>query len=414
MAHAAPVTAGWRRTILALGALLACLAGWRSVGQMQAERHAVSDPARALHWRPQQPQVLAAMAEQALQRGETKRAAVLARQVLRHEPLSGEAFRILAQSAEGEGQAQSALNLYRIAAQRAPRDLQARAWLAEYYLAQRDYPQALAQLDRVLRLSPERARSLNPVLVKLAAEDQAFAEALADTLGYSPPWRAGMLAALHHRATGNPVASGRVMQALYAKGKLSPEEYAQWLDGLLAQGRWGEALARWVGTLSMQDGPLPLVYNGDFARVPSDVGFDWRQRRVPGVLLEFTQPAGAQALAAHFQFLGRRVPNSGLEHPLVLLPGKYQLLLRMRAHALRSAIGLQWQLVCAGKGGVVLRSDPVDGSFAWQEQRIAFNVPAQGCPGQWLRLVNPVAAGAAQIAAGELWLDHARIVRLPR
>ena len=34
--------------------------------------------------------------------------------------------------------------------------------------------------------------------------------------------------------------------ALQAQGGLSEEEYNRWLDSLMAQGRWGEAYARWA------------------------------------------------------------------------------------------------------------------------------------------------------------------------
>ena len=41
----------------------AVVAGWRIVGQMQAERYAQADPERALGWRPDHPQALLVLAE---------------------------------------------------------------------------------------------------------------------------------------------------------------------------------------------------------------------------------------------------------------------------------------------------------------------------------------------------------------
>jgi tetratricopeptide (TPR) repeat protein len=324
--------------------------------------------------------------------------------------LQGAAFRVLADAAGREGRREDAFRLYLIAEQRAPRDLQARAWLTQRYLEQGDFDEALAQVDRILRMAPQRARSIYPVLGQMAQEP-AFANALAATLRQNPPWRAGLLAALRDSRTGNQVAVGRVMQALQNQGGLAPEEYAGWLDSLIQQGRWGEAYARWAGKALKPGGRLPLVYNGDFAEPPSDVGFDWRRRRVPGVLLQFEPGAADAGQVLYMNFLDRRVPNAGLEQPLMLLPGNYRLALRMRAQGLRSELGLQWQVACSGPGGVGGRTDAIDGSFPWRTFEAEITIPAVGCPGQWLRLVNPVPAGAAQRVAGELWVDDVTITR---
>ena len=388
----------------------AVVTGWRVVGQMQAERYAQADPERALGWRPDHPQALLVLAERQLAEGRFAESQANARRLLAHEPLQGVAFRLLADAADREGRRDDAFRLYLIAEKRAPRDLQARAWLTQRYLERGDFAKALDQVDRILRMAPQRARSINPVLAQLA-KDPAFAEALAAKLRQGPPWRAGLLNSLRDPKAGNPVAVGRVMQALQNQGGLKPEEYAQWLDNLMTQGRWGEAYARWAGPLPKPDGRLPLVYNGNFAQPPSDVGFDWRLRRVAGVILQFEPESEAGGQVAYLHFLDRRVPNAGLEQALMLSPGSYRLAMRMRAQSLRSELGLQWTVQCQGPAGVVGRTDAIDGSFAWRTFEADVTIPAAGCPGQWLRLVNPVPSGAAQRVVGEVWLDDVRLVR---
>jgi hypothetical protein len=246
--------------------------------------------------------------------------------------------------------------------------------------------------------------------VKLA-EDPEFADALAGYLHGNPPWRRSVLAALADPRHGNLAAAGRVMQALQARNGLSDEEYARWLDGLMLQGRWGEAYARWAGTAVKRGGRLPPVFNGDFEQQPSDAGFDWRLKRVPGVLLAFEPATGARGKTAYFRFLNRRVPRAGLEQPLLLSPGVYRLGFRARAQALRSGMGLQWQVSCVGRGGVIARGEPVQGTFGWRNSETEFRVPEAGCPGQFLRLVNPVPVGSGQQVAGELWVDDVTISR---
>ncbi|MCR6496032.1 tetratricopeptide repeat protein [Thermomonas sp. S9] len=384
--------------------VLALWAGWRIYGQLRAEQAVADDaPALALQWRPEFSAALLAQAERQLAAGDLQAAQDSARRVLANSPLRGQAFRILAQVAERRGDAAQALRLYQIASRRAPRDLPSRAWLAQHYLQQGQYPAALAQIDSLLRMSPTRAAAINPVLVQMAQEP-AFADALAHMLAGNPPWRDGTLAALRHPKIGNPEAAGRIMQALQAQGGLSQDEYDRWLDSLMAQGRWGEAYARWASGVPKPDGRLPLLYNGDFRQPPSNAGFDWRVKRVPGVLLDFVPDAGIRGQAAYLNFLDRRVPEGGLSQPLLLGPGHYRLGFRARATALRSEMGLQWQVVCAGSGTVLARSDPLQGNMGWTGFQMEFSVPPTGCPGQWLRLVNPVPAGAAQRISGELWL----------
>ena len=159
------------------------------------------------------------------------------------------------------------------------------------------------------------------------------------------------------------------------------------------------------------DGRLALVYNGDFEQVPSGTGFDWRLRRVPGVLQQFEPSSAAGGQALYLHFLDRRVPNAGLEQPLLLSPGSYRLSLRMRARGLRSELGLQWVVACQGSAGTAGRTDAIDGSFDWRGYQAKIVIPSTGCPGQWLRLVNPVPSGAAQRVVGELWVDDISVRR---
>ena len=379
-------------------------AGWRVVGQMQAERHVEAQPEIALRWRPHDPRALLALAERQFAQGNSLIAQRTARELLAHEPIQGEAFRLLAAVADQQGRPVEAAKLYRIASRLAPRDMQANAWLTQHLLERGDYAQALEQIDRILRMSPKRSASIAPVLAELAQQPD-FAKALAKVVRTNPPWRSAVLEALRPSNAGSQIAERRVMEALQSSGDLSSDEYARWLDSLMAQGRWGEAYARWAGSIEKPNGRLSLVYNGDFRQTPSDAGFDWRRRRIPGVLLTFEPVSGTDGMAAYLRFLDRRIPEAGLEQLLMLLPGRYRLSARMRAQDLRSADGLQWQISCDGPGRVVARSEGIDGSFGWREDAFDFAIPEEGCPGQRLRLVNPIPGGGVQRVSGELWLD---------
>ena len=395
--------------IIVSGVLL--FAAWRLIGQMLAEHDAIDNPVAALSWRPSDPVALLQLTEQQRTRQDPASAARTARQLLAHEPLSGQAFRELGMISDQRGDRAQAKKLFDIAARRAPRDLPTHAWLAQYALRQHDYPAAMRQFDIVFRQAPERLTKLAPALVQMA-KAPAFADALAASLRTNPPWRAAMLQALQSRTDDTAQAQAQVMQSLQSRGGLSVEEFARWLNSLMAQGRWGEAYARWAGTVVKPGGRLPTLFNGDFSTAPSSAGFDWYLRDIPGVLLNVEQQAAAPTHQVHLSFMDRGIPNAGLEHPLLLMPGHYRLSVLVRAQAMASELGLQWVLECHSGPQIVVLSLPAGGSFAWRQLTGDFEIPDKSCQGQWLRLTNPVSGGAGQRVAGELWLANMQIERL--
>ena len=395
--------------IIVSGVLL--FAAWRLIGQMLAEHDAIDNPVAALSWRPSDPVALLQLTEQQRSGQDPASAARTARQLLAHEPLSGQAFRELGMISDQRGDRAQAKKLFDIAARRAPRDLPTHAWLAQYALRQHDYPGAMQQFDIVFRQAPERLARLAPALLQMA-KVPAFADALAASLRTNPPWRAAMLQALQSRTDDTAQAQARVMQSLQSRGGLSDEEFARWLGSLMAQGRWGEAYARWAGTVIKPRDRLPTLFNGDFNTAPSSAGFDWYLRDIPGVLLNLEQQATAPTHQVHLSFMDRGIPNAGLEHPLLLMPGHYRLSVLVRAQAMASELGLQWVLECHSGPQIVVLSLPAGGSFAWRQLTGDFEIPDKSCQGQWLRLTNPVSGGAGQRVAGELWLANMQIERL--
>lgn len=398
----------YQRVGLGVAMLALLFAGWRIWGQMQAERWALETPERALAWRAQDPIALQQLTERALQQKDPVAAVVTARQLLADAPLTGEAYRDLGFAAEQRGDLPQASRLLHLAERRVPRDLPTRAWLAQEALRLGDATQAMRQFDLILRQNPSRFGKLAPLMVQMA-KAPAAAKALVTVLGAHPPWRAGMLQLLQDPKQGDAQVQATVMQHLQATGGLSTDEYGRWLDSLMAQGRWGEAYARWAGSVAKPGGSLALLYNGDFAQPPGTLGFDWRLQSVPGVLLTIEPAASPRSPAAHLRFLDRGVPSAGLDHPLMLMPGRYRLDLRLRAQAFQSELGLYWVLDCNQGPRILLLELPSTGSFDWREMSGTFEIPAQGCEGQWLRLINPVTGGGGQRVAGELWLAGMRL-----
>ena len=398
-----------RWSLIAVLGVAALFAAWRIVHWLRVDAAVErGDVAAVLRLDPDHAEALLADAGRRLQAGDVDGAERQARNALRRVPIDGRGYRVLAQVAERRKQPDLALALYRIAVARAPRDVQSRAWLAQHALDQRNYPGLLHHVDRVLALSPGADARLYPLLTRLSA-DPDFAEALAQALRSRPAWRNGMLAAL--QAGSAPAVADRVLSALQRNGGLDQAEFDGWIEGLMRQGRLGEAQARWAGPILASGRALPLLFNGDFASTPSGVGFDWRLPRTVGVLVEF-EAAGAGGNVLRARFLGRRIAGDVASHALLLPPGRYRLHWRQRIDGMNADPGLEWRVACMDPASVLARSDPMRGNTPWKRLHLSFEVPAQTCAGQWLQLGNAGAEGAGQVIDGALRVADVRLERI--
>jgi hypothetical protein len=396
---------GARLATAVVGAVLLAWIGWVTIQTTRVDLLANSDPVAALRIDPDHPQALLALGRRQLREGDTQGATATARHVLTISPGRGDAFAILALAAARRGDADSP-RLLAIALQRAPRDRDVRVQAALQAMKSGDLRATMAQLDALLKLSPERGTTLYPLLAK-QAEDPRFAAVLAETLARNPPWRRGFLVSLSG-PSAPALAADNINGWLASHGKLTPPEIARWLDRILADGRWGDAFGRWVGTLGPGHRRIPAVRNGGFEEEITDAGFDWRNDQVPGVLTDIEEGAGLRgSRAAHLHFIGRS-QRGNLRQPLLLAPGRYRLSLHARGDFLKSDQGLQWVVRCEG-GPIIAAGDRLDGSFDWRLQDTPFEVPATQCNGQWLELQNPAVAGAARQVSGDLWFDDISI-----
>lgn len=391
--------------MLAILSALMLFAALRIATGLLADRMAASDPERALRWRHDHPIALLAQAQRELANAQSQASTATARHLLAVEPLQGKAFGLIAVSASHGDQART-LELHRIAVRHAPRDSRTRVWLINHYLQNARYVEALHQIDTLLHVAPAYRDQLYPVLAQMA-DQPTFASALARTLHARPTWRAGFMEMLQNE--GGRTGSRRVLGAISRSGGMQQEEFHRWIEVLLGQQRWGEAYSRWAGSHLADGAPLHAIYNGDFSRPTSNSGFDWRVLTIPGVELDFSPAAGTSGPAAHAYFPGRPVAKVNLEQPLFLAPGSYRLTARMRARSLDGEYGLEWTVVCGDRSPLLGNSPRVLGSFDWREIHTDFTVPATGCPGQWLQLVNPAPGGAAQRLSGEVWFDDVAI-----
>lgn len=406
------VQANWRHRLWSLLALaLLGWVAWRVISLGMADHFAGSDPGTALGWRSQHADALIAAAQDAARLGDDpKRAAALARNALRANPLLGRAYRVLAELAATPAQAE---RLYAQAAARAPRDIRSLAWLADRALLAGKYPDALALIDQILRVEPELLVRLFPALATIAAIPAAQ-PAMAALLQESPPWRAAFLIRLARDAPDLAGIAGMI--DLLRKGAigLAEPELSAWIERLVKEKQWGAAYLIWVNQLPPERRrTIGNVYDGGFEFTPTHAGFDWRLERIPGVRLDLAASdgiGGAQALRVEFEH--RRVPFRHVRQLMALPPGRYRLEGRARLDGLQTERGLVWTVACAESRQELANSDPLSGSRPWRPFLVEFVVPESACGGQWLTLRLPARIPAEQRIGGTAWFDDMRVARV--
>ncbi len=391
-----------RLPVLAVLFLLATVLAWQTIATGLADHFAAVDPERALTWEPHNPTALLALAKRHLVQMEPDAAAAAARELLRYEPLEGEAFALLAEAAEGAGDASQIEILNQVALTRAPRDLRARAWLINQQLREGRFSDALEQISLLLQIAPGESTRLFPAMVQLTSVP-GFAAVLADALNQGPPWRSGMLSTL--LASGTHESISAVYQELQHERGLSSDEFGGWLDHLMHEGRWDEAYSRWASELFLgPDFSLPLLYNGGFKTEPSSSGFDWRLGRTAGTTMEREAiDAAGETFAMKLGFSGRRVSDIDFEQRLFLAPGAYRLRFRARAENLRSDKGVQWLIACEEQAAPLTASSLMNGNFDWKTFDAEFVIPEEKCSGQRLWLRNQGAAAGGKAVSGDIW-----------
>ena len=402
-----PDVARW--PILGVGALFFLWIAWRMLSLGMAQYLARSDPAAALAWRNGHAE--AQLQQLDLESAQHRYSAAQsqgARAAIHSAPLDGRGYRMLANQAELHGDLPSAMSIYSIAAKRGPRDLPTLGRLIQYQLKQGNRAQALAYIDQVLRVQPELAPRMFPVVASVLAQDPGD---VAKVLLQQPPWRTQFLVQLLRHTQYSP-ALPRLFDLLRrSPGGLSPFELSSWLDSLIRNDQWGPAYLSWVESLSPEASKrIGNVYNGGFELEPSQLGFDWRFGRVPGAQISLSQVTGSEGqLALRVDFEDRRVPFRHVRQLLALVPGTYQLKGRVRTDDLRGERGLVWTLTCAEDGRIIGETDPVTGRHAWQSFARDFTVPAEKCGGQWLTLRVPARIPAEQRLGGTAWFDDLSI-----
>jgi tetratricopeptide (TPR) repeat protein len=395
------------------GLVIAGLAvGWSLVSTAIADNLAPGNPAAALAWRGNAAGALVGLAERDLEAGRLTSAEANARKALGVDRLQVPALSVLGRAAERRGDTALAVPLMKAAGARNRRDPTLQLWLLRRAAMTGDFNEALARADALSRAEPDLTRRLFPLMMDMAARPGGVT-ALAARLAQEPPWRGGFMTNWVRNA---PSADGPIglMDAMAVQGApATPLEKGLIQTRLVRDGRFQQAFVLWAQDLPpARLNALADVNDSGFEGTVAEGPFGWDIERNARGVADFESAPGRSGRALHLVFDGRPAPQILVRQLLVLPPGPRVLTGEVKADHFETIEGLGWAIRCAGENhAVVLRSPPLRGASDWRRFSVTFDVPAEGCDGQWLALMVLGQTAGARRSSGEVWFDNVTIQR---
>ncbi len=404
---------GLRGVILLL--LVAALAGpvvVVNVSDYFAQEETAAGARQALAWNDRNPAGRTSLALEAVA-GESP-AATLARLRVAAavEPTEGRLYAALALQAEAQGAPALAAGAMQVAASLAPQRTDVSLAALAFWLRHDDVLRALQAGSVALTRSPELAPKLYPIFLKLMASpqsDAAFRAVLAAPL----PWWPGFFRYVAQRAPSAAVL--RVLHSLQARGPnaFDEDQLRVYLERLFQDGDWLEAYFAWLDSLPPASAAFASeLYNGGFEEPTRNLGFEWTDQPLKGVLVGFDPTYGTTgSRALHVVFQGLPTRWRHFNQYLMLAPGDYHLRGRVRVDSLKAERGVQWNIRCIGSTKPLAVTDRFKGTEPWRHFSVSFTVPAGGCASQDLRLSLVGNAQLDFVANGQIWFDDLVVVR---
>jgi hypothetical protein len=339
---------------------------------------------------------------QALTGSEIERGIAQARQAVRGSPASASALRVLGQAYQLQGDDARAHTLIAMAGQRSFRDTPSQLWLFREDLSAGRFNEAFTRADLLLWRNPQLEDYLFPAMVAYLDRPPART-AMLSRLRLGPNWRAGFIARQAQSGEQGGVAPWLLTNLTSSPNPPTEGEIAAVAKGFVVKGDWAAARAWWSRFRRPND---PMLFDGDFEQPVREPPFGWRLQDLDGAVASVEPLDGRHALFAQFP-VGRRADLADL---LVLLePGRYRLSGRFKVDQLPSGAVFRWTLSCAESESPLMTWETGQTS-GWRPMDSRFEVPAEGCAAQWLRLVGDRGEGYLPASS---WFDDLKLERTP-
>lgn len=364
----------------------------------RADQLARLQPDRAAALNPSQGLALSLLAERAMVEGDLGEVQEIATLAASAGFYNGRALRLLGAVAERQGEPERAKALMEAAARVQPRDTATQYWLALQAVSAQDAPAAMQRLDRVLRFQPAVMDELFPLLGTFASNPVGL-RAMLPYLAKRPFWRASFLDRMLRQADLAVVI--RLRKLLEAtEGSFTEGEVSALMAALSSR-------RDWQGMRELLGADAPLLRDGDFAGMREGTMPAWLMQRVKGGDVRL----GEDGLRTYFY--GRRVESALVRQQLLLPPGRYELSGQVWLSNLEGPRGLAWHLSCEVTHAQALASSEAFlGSGGWRGWMMSFEIPEQGCGGQWLSLAVPARIAVERELRGEAAFRGLSIIRL--
>ncbi len=367
-------------------------------------------PELAAQLAPTSPLVLSRGAESEFAAGRIENADFLARARLRQSPFDVRALRVAGLVAARNGQDELANEVVTLAGNWSLRDDPAHAWLIEYRLRRGDYGSAFAHADTLVRRREDVRTQVFDLFTTAANSDPRSLPVLIDLLSVRPPWSESYFNDLYQSPEGLQLATNLALGLQRTEGPISDAELRR-LYYFLLQYAAPEGIAALRARLNRPPQPRTIVHDGDFETARGIQPFGWRLSDQAGLVAEIaTAPTGGNALYVVYQGFG---DNALVDQLVAAAPGRYRLQGRLLTTNSASPSALSWVMTCAGGGAARLSMSPAEyeteSSSDWTRFSADVEIPATGCPVQWLKLDAP---SRDRSRAVDMWFDE--LALLPR
>jgi len=302
----------------------------------------------------------------------------MATQLFSRMPLNPDAQAYLALVAAAKGDTPRARALMELALRSDGRSVRPRLWLIDHALRHRDYPTAVALLDRLITVIPSR-RAQTVAAMAAIVRDPASHPAITKMLATNPVWREDFLYAVNQQGMP-PDAIFRLTAQNSAKASALFEQSAL-LQTLLKNHEYERAYLAWINFLpetSLKQ--VGAIYDTEFANLAGPAPFNWQLLNSPDGSAEFRAPRGLTA-----SYLGA-APATLAQQTILLSPGRYRL--STIASGRDEYNQLAWVIACERGGDPVVTTRLLKLSDGRQKYSSMFQIPASGCEAQQLALTG--------------------------
>jgi tetratricopeptide (TPR) repeat protein len=336
-----------------------------------------------------------------------------AESALMDDPLDPRALRILGQAADAAKNDPDAVKFMQAAAQMSSHESVADYWLMIKSTEAGDYKTAIAYGDVLLRANLELGPYVAPLLAHFA-DNEPSASVVKALILSNPPWRQMFFAFLPRSVADVRTPLGILLALKASPTPPTSEEVGGYLTYLIEHKYFDLAYYAWLQLLPAEElQHVELLYNGNFAKAPSGLPFDWTITQGSGVTIDIVRdPDTDSGRALSVDFLYGRVDYHSVSELVHLAPGTYQFDGHYKGELIGPR-GLKWRIACADKANAPIAESEMIGGVAstWKEMKFTFNVPDAGCRAQYVRLDLDARMASEQIVNGSMLFSGLNIAR---